>query len=167
MLTSACSCRRSAAPRGPSSRGSGLRRRRSARPDVRLVVFIRPPPLQEASLEFTCFLRSGPALRSHSDPFPCVNQEERRIREEADAKKKAEDEAKKKSALSSMGSSYSSHLQRVSAHVLTWLRCNRWLPPAGGSQSAQFNHCGFVSTLRENLFVAERRRPEREHEAHS
>lgn len=46
-------------------------------------------------------------------------QEERRIREEADAKKKAEDEAKKKSALSSMGSSYSSHLQRVGAHKIT------------------------------------------------
>lgn len=44
-------------------------------------------------------------------------QEERRIREEADAKKKAEDEAKKKSALSSMGSNYSSHLQRVSLHT--------------------------------------------------
>lgn len=44
-----------------------------------------------------------------------TDQEERRIREEADAKKKAEDEAKKKSALSSMGSNYSSHLQRVSA----------------------------------------------------
>uniref|UniRef100_A0A3Q3XL97 Uncharacterized protein n=1 Tax=Mola mola TaxID=94237 RepID=A0A3Q3XL97_MOLML len=40
-------------------------------------------------------------------------EEERRIREEADAKKKAEDEAKKKSALSSMGSNYSSHLQRA------------------------------------------------------
>lgn len=48
-----------------------------------------------------------------------VHQEERRIREEADAKKKAEDEAKKKSALSSMGSNYSSHLQRVSAHTHT------------------------------------------------
>lgn len=44
-------------------------------------------------------------------------QEERRIREEADAKKKAEDEAKKKSALSSMGSNYSSHLQRVSSRT--------------------------------------------------
>uniref|UniRef100_A0A3B3TK74 Troponin T type 3a (skeletal, fast) n=1 Tax=Poecilia latipinna TaxID=48699 RepID=A0A3B3TK74_9TELE len=40
-------------------------------------------------------------------------QEERRIREEADAKKKADEEAKKKSALSSMGSNYSSHLQRA------------------------------------------------------
>uniref|UniRef100_A0A3Q4I3Z2 Troponin T type 3a (skeletal, fast) n=1 Tax=Neolamprologus brichardi TaxID=32507 RepID=A0A3Q4I3Z2_NEOBR len=40
-------------------------------------------------------------------------QEERRIREEADAKKKADDDAKKKSALSSMGSQYSSHLQRA------------------------------------------------------
>lgn len=49
---------------------------------------------------------------SHSDVFH--EQEERRIREEAEAKKRAEEEAKKKSALSSMGSSYSSHLQRVS-----------------------------------------------------
>uniref|UniRef100_A0A096LYB6 Troponin T type 3a (skeletal, fast) n=1 Tax=Poecilia formosa TaxID=48698 RepID=A0A096LYB6_POEFO len=40
-------------------------------------------------------------------------EEERRIREEADAKKKADEEAKKKSALSSMGSNYSSHLQRA------------------------------------------------------
>lgn len=40
-------------------------------------------------------------------------EEERRIREESDAKKKADDEAKKKSALSSMGSNYSSHLQRA------------------------------------------------------
>merc|ERR1712098_698089 len=40
-------------------------------------------------------------------------EEERRIREESDLKKKADDEAKKKSALSSMGSNYSSHLQRA------------------------------------------------------
>ncbi|CAI5668199.1 unnamed protein product [Oreochromis niloticus] len=40
-------------------------------------------------------------------------EEERRIREEADAKKKADEDAKKKSALSSMGSQYSSHLQRA------------------------------------------------------
>ncbi|XP_043981635.1 troponin T, fast skeletal muscle isoforms-like isoform X3 [Gambusia affinis] len=40
-------------------------------------------------------------------------EEERRIREEADAKKKADEDAKKKSALSSMGSNYSSHLQRA------------------------------------------------------
>ncbi|KAI3370809.1 hypothetical protein L3Q82_007116 [Scortum barcoo] len=40
-------------------------------------------------------------------------EEERRIREESDAKKKADEEAKKKSALSSMGSTYSSHLQRA------------------------------------------------------
>ncbi|XP_056243397.1 troponin T type 3a (skeletal, fast) isoform X1 [Seriola aureovittata] len=40
-------------------------------------------------------------------------EEERRIKEEADAKKKADEEAKKKSALSSMGSNYSSHLQRA------------------------------------------------------
>merc|ERR1712098_41107 len=40
-------------------------------------------------------------------------EEERRVREETDAKKKADEEAKKKSALSSMGSNYSSHLQRA------------------------------------------------------
>uniref|UniRef100_A0A8C6LVZ1 Troponin T type 3a (skeletal, fast) n=1 Tax=Nothobranchius furzeri TaxID=105023 RepID=A0A8C6LVZ1_NOTFU len=40
-------------------------------------------------------------------------EEERRMKEEADAKKKSDEEAKKKSALSSMGSNYSSHLQRA------------------------------------------------------
>ncbi|XP_024911912.1 troponin T, fast skeletal muscle isoforms-like isoform X9 [Cynoglossus semilaevis] len=40
-------------------------------------------------------------------------EEERRSKEESDAKKKADEEAKKKSALSSMGSTYSSHLQRA------------------------------------------------------
>ncbi|KAG7253147.1 hypothetical protein CRUP_029200 [Coryphaenoides rupestris] len=39
--------------------------------------------------------------------------EERQRKEEADAKKKFEEDAKKKSALSSMGSNYSSHLQKV------------------------------------------------------
>ncbi|XP_061532473.1 troponin T, fast skeletal muscle isoforms-like [Phycodurus eques] len=40
-------------------------------------------------------------------------EDERRIKEEADAKRKAEEEAKKKSALSNMGSNYSSHLQKA------------------------------------------------------
>lgn len=40
-------------------------------------------------------------------------EEERQRKEEADAKKKADEEAKKKSALSSMGSQYSSYLQKV------------------------------------------------------
>ncbi|XP_013874796.1 troponin T, fast skeletal muscle isoforms isoform X2 [Austrofundulus limnaeus] len=40
-------------------------------------------------------------------------EEERRIKQEADDKKKADEDAKKKSALSSMGSNYSSHLQRA------------------------------------------------------
>ncbi|KAI1889873.1 hypothetical protein AGOR_G00167400 [Albula goreensis] len=40
-------------------------------------------------------------------------EEERLKREEADAKKKADEEAKKKSALSSMGSNYSSYLQKA------------------------------------------------------
>ncbi|XP_062419085.1 troponin T type 3a (skeletal, fast) isoform X1 [Pungitius pungitius] len=40
-------------------------------------------------------------------------EEERRMREETDLKKKQDDDAKKKSALSSMGSNYSSHLQKA------------------------------------------------------
>lgn len=64
--------------------------------------------------------------RSHSGVF-VVNQEERRIREEADAKKKADEDAKKKSALSSMGSNYSSHLQRVSTHTNTLLLSTVWV----------------------------------------
>ncbi|XP_072529732.1 troponin T type 3a (skeletal, fast) isoform X2 [Salminus brasiliensis] len=40
-------------------------------------------------------------------------EEERQRKEEADAKKKADEEAKKKSALSSMGSQYSSYLQKA------------------------------------------------------
>uniref|UniRef100_A0A3Q3T0C1 Troponin T type 3a (skeletal, fast) n=1 Tax=Mastacembelus armatus TaxID=205130 RepID=A0A3Q3T0C1_9TELE len=40
-------------------------------------------------------------------------EEERRLKEETDAKKRADEEAKKKSALSNMGSTYSSHLQRA------------------------------------------------------
>uniref|UniRef100_A0A673FVY8 Troponin T type 3a (skeletal, fast) n=1 Tax=Sinocyclocheilus rhinocerous TaxID=307959 RepID=A0A673FVY8_9TELE len=42
-------------------------------------------------------------------------EEERRRKEEEDAKKKAEEDAKKKSALSGMGSNYSSHLQKADA----------------------------------------------------
>lgn len=59
-------------------------------------------------------MKAALCLRSHSVVL-YVNQEERRIREETDARKKADEDAKKKSALSSMGSTYSSHLQRVSA----------------------------------------------------
>lgn len=40
-------------------------------------------------------------------------EEERQRKEEADAKKRAGDDAKKKSALSNMGSQYSSYLQKV------------------------------------------------------
>ncbi|XP_055049124.1 troponin T type 3a (skeletal, fast) isoform X1 [Misgurnus anguillicaudatus] len=40
-------------------------------------------------------------------------EEERQRREEADAKKRADEEAKKKSALSNMGASYSSYLQKA------------------------------------------------------
>jgi len=40
-------------------------------------------------------------------------EEERQKREAADMQKKADDDAKKKSALSNMGSNYSSHLQRA------------------------------------------------------
>ncbi|XP_043083238.1 troponin T type 3a (skeletal, fast) isoform X1 [Puntigrus tetrazona] len=42
-------------------------------------------------------------------------EEERRRKEEEDAKKKADEDAKKKSALSGMGSNYSSHLQKADA----------------------------------------------------
>uniref|UniRef100_A0A671QW13 Troponin T, fast skeletal muscle isoforms-like n=1 Tax=Sinocyclocheilus anshuiensis TaxID=1608454 RepID=A0A671QW13_9TELE len=42
-------------------------------------------------------------------------EEKRRRKEEEDAKKKAEEDAKKKSALSGMGSNYSSHLQKADA----------------------------------------------------
>lgn len=61
--------------------------------------------------------RAGGGCRGLTLRYFLSNQEERRIREEADAKKKADDDAKKKSALSSMGSQYSSHLQRVSIHA--------------------------------------------------
>lgn len=45
--------------------------------------------------------------------FAYVYQEERLRKEEADVKKKAEEDAKKKSVLTSMGSNYSSYLQKV------------------------------------------------------
>lgn len=45
--------------------------------------------------------------------YLCLKQEERLRREEADAKKKADEDAKKKSALTSMGSQFSSYLQKV------------------------------------------------------
>lgn len=48
----------------------------------------------------------------------CSVQAERQKREDADAHRKAEDEAKKKIALSNMGSGYSGILQRVSASRL-------------------------------------------------
>lgn len=47
-------------------------------------------------------------------------QAERLRKEEADAHRKAEDEAKKKIALSNMGSGYSSILQRVSVPPFPW-----------------------------------------------
>lgn len=47
-------------------------------------------------------------------------QAERLRKEEADAHRKAEDEAKKKIALSNMGSGYSSILQRVSDPPSPW-----------------------------------------------
>lgn len=64
--------------------------------------------------------RAAPSLVEKPRPrlLSCV-QEERRIKEEADAKKKAEEEAKKKSALSNMGSNYSSHLQKVRTRTRT------------------------------------------------
>merc|ERR1711970_49613 len=53
-------------------------------------------------------------IRAEKDKERQARREEERLkREEADAKKKAEDDAKKKSALSNMGSNYSSHLQKA------------------------------------------------------
>ncbi|XP_061606030.1 troponin T, fast skeletal muscle isoforms-like isoform X2 [Phyllopteryx taeniolatus] len=53
-------------------------------------------------------------IRADKDKERQARREAERIRkEEADAHRKAEDEAKKKIALSSMGSGFSSHLQRV------------------------------------------------------
>ncbi|XP_076143190.1 troponin T type 3b (skeletal, fast) isoform X7 [Alosa pseudoharengus] len=53
-------------------------------------------------------------IRAEKDKERQARREEERLkREEADQKKKADEEAKKKSALSSMGSSYSSHLQKA------------------------------------------------------
>lgn len=64
----------------------------------------------------------------------CFPQEERLKREEADAKKKAEEDAKKKSALSNMGSNYSSYLQKVTLFKqFKWTEENelkqQWLKP--------------------------------------
>ncbi|XP_061742943.1 troponin T, fast skeletal muscle-like isoform X2 [Nerophis ophidion] len=53
-------------------------------------------------------------IRAEKDKERQARREAERIRkEEADAHRKAEDEAKKKTVLSSMGSGFSSHLQRV------------------------------------------------------
>ncbi|XP_064169488.1 troponin T, fast skeletal muscle isoforms-like isoform X2 [Anguilla rostrata] len=53
-------------------------------------------------------------IRSEKDKERQARREEERLRkEEADAKRKADDDAKKKSALSSMGSNYSSYLQKA------------------------------------------------------
>ncbi|XP_051978702.1 troponin T type 3a (skeletal, fast), partial [Xyrauchen texanus] len=53
-------------------------------------------------------------IRTEKDKERQARREEERLRkEEADAKKKADDDAKKKSALSGMGSNYSSYLQKA------------------------------------------------------
>ncbi|XP_029281143.1 troponin T, fast skeletal muscle-like [Cottoperca gobio] len=53
-------------------------------------------------------------IRSEKDKERQARREaERQKREEADANRKADDEAKKKNVLSSMGSGYSSHLQKI------------------------------------------------------
>lgn len=53
-------------------------------------------------------------IRAEKDKERQARREEERLRkEEADAKKRADEDAKKKSALSSMGSQYSSYLQKV------------------------------------------------------
>lgn len=55
------------------------------------------------------------------NPSHFLLKAERLRKEEADANRKAEDEAKKKNALSSMGSGYSSVLQRVPKEALFFL----------------------------------------------
>ncbi|KAG9334379.1 hypothetical protein JZ751_008128 [Albula glossodonta] len=53
-------------------------------------------------------------IRAEKDKERQARREEERLRkEEADAKRKAEEDAKKKSALASMGSTYSSYLQKA------------------------------------------------------
>ncbi|XP_042616399.1 troponin T, fast skeletal muscle isoforms-like isoform X11 [Cyprinus carpio] len=53
-------------------------------------------------------------IRAEKDKERQARREEERLRkEEADAKKRADEDAKKKSALSSMGSQYSSYLQKA------------------------------------------------------
>ncbi|XP_036439831.1 troponin T type 3b (skeletal, fast) isoform X9 [Colossoma macropomum] len=53
-------------------------------------------------------------IRAEKDKERQARREEERLRkEEADAKKKAEEDAKKKSVLTSMGSNYSSYLQKA------------------------------------------------------
>ncbi|XP_034425442.1 troponin T, fast skeletal muscle isoforms-like isoform X12 [Hippoglossus hippoglossus] len=53
-------------------------------------------------------------IRSDRDKERQARREaERQRKEDADAQRKAEDDAKKKTALSNMGSGYSSHLQRI------------------------------------------------------
>ncbi|XP_007245000.3 troponin T type 3b (skeletal, fast) isoform X5 [Astyanax mexicanus] len=53
-------------------------------------------------------------IRAEKDKERQARREEERLRkEEADMKKKAEEDAKKKSVLTSMGSNYSSHLQKA------------------------------------------------------
>ena len=61
-------------------------------------------------------------------------QAERLRKEEADAHRKAEDEAKKKIALSNMGSGYSGILQRVILHLLLHLLLHP--PTCPSSQTA-------------------------------
>ena len=83
------------------------------------------------------------ATLSNCDILKSVWQAERQRKEDADAQRKAEDDAKKKTALSNMGSGYSSHLQRVSVvyffssfcccnlkfnFIQTLRRCGVWPP---------------------------------------
>lgn len=59
-------------------------------------------------------------IRAEKDKERQARREEERLRkEEADAKKKADEDAKKKSALTSMGSQYSSYLQKVQSFLST------------------------------------------------
>lgn len=57
-------------------------------------------------------------IRAEKDKERQARREEERLRkEEADAKKRADEDAKKKSALTSMGSQYSSYLQKVQSFL--------------------------------------------------
>lgn len=120
-------CRRSVGLRGLSRTGSVARRRRSARRDVRFVSSASTT-IDPSGLSSTISVLSTWDLQLQHTDFVLWSliQEERLKREEADAKKKADEDAKKKSALSSMGSNYSSHLQKVTLRPASLHRTIRY-----------------------------------------